>query len=167
MGVSESPLPIVEQIRNHPLYRERFARINELEGNRDFCRHGIVHLLDVARIAYIFTLERNLGFPKEVVYAAALLHDIGKGEQYENGTPHELAGAEIARAILADIDALGSVDKAAIVAAVREHRRYSDMASPLGKLLYEADKASRACYACLECDACSWSDEKKNHGIAV
>lgn len=157
----------VDQVRRHPLYRERIERIAHLERDRAFCRHGVAHLLDVARVAYIFNLERGLGFPKEVVYAAALLHDIGKGEQYETGTPHEIAGAEIARRILADVDGFDSVDKAAIVAAVREHRHYSDTASALGRLLCEADKASRACYACDARALCSWSDEKMNAGVAV
>lgn len=167
MAVEAASMQAVEQIRTHPVYREHLARIVELERDRAFCRHGMAHLLDVARVAYIFSLERGLGFGKEVVYAAALLHDIGKGAQYESGEPHEIAGAEIARRILADVDALGSVDKAAIVAAVREHRHYSDTASPLGKLLYEADKASRACYACLACEQCSWPADRMNGAIAV
>ena len=36
------------------------------------------HFLDVARLAWIAGLEQGLGLDKEIVYAAALLHDIGK-----------------------------------------------------------------------------------------
>lgn len=160
-------MPAVEQIRRHPAYREHLARVVELESGRVFCRHGMAHLLDTARIAYILDLERNLGFPKELVYAAALLHDIGKADQYETGMPHEQAGADIAARILADVDGFSAEEKAAIVAAVREHRRLSVAASPLGRLLYEADKASRACYACPAREGCSWPDEKMNAGVGI
>lgn len=160
-------MPAVEQIRRHPAYREHLARVVELESERVFCRHGLTHLLDTARIAYILDLERDLGFPKELVYAAALLHDIGKADQYEAGAPHEQAGAAIAARILADIDGFDEGQKAAIVEAVREHRRPSDAASTLGKLLCEADKASRACYACSAREGCSWSCEKMNAGVGV
>ena len=50
------------------------------------------HLLDVARIAYIRNLEKGYGFRKDVIYAAAVLHDIGKALQYEEKVPHEIAG---------------------------------------------------------------------------
>lgn len=36
--------------------------------------------------------------------------------------------------------------------------------NPLAELLYDADKLSRACYAC-ELELCGWSEEKKNHNI--
>ena len=41
------------------------------------------HLMDVARIAYITCLEQNLGIEKDVIYGAAILHDIGKYAQYD------------------------------------------------------------------------------------
>ena len=41
------------------------------------------HLLDVARLAWIFNLEANQEISKERIYAAALLHDIGRHIQYE------------------------------------------------------------------------------------
>lgn len=160
-------MPAVERIRLHPEYRRRLARLAELEADREFCRHGMGHLLDAARIAYILNLERGLGFSRELVYAAALLHDVGKGEQYETGAPHDVAGAEIARAILAGTGDFSPDEQEAIVRAVREHRRPSPGASVLGALLREADKASRACYECPAREGCSWSDEKKNAGVGV
>ena len=60
------------------------------------------HLLDVARLAWIFNLEANQEISKERIYAAALLHDIGRHIQYENGTPHQIAGLPIAEQILTD-----------------------------------------------------------------
>ena len=62
----------------------------------------MVHFLDVARIGTIIALEEGLELDREWIYAAALLHDCGKHEQYENGTPHEQASARIAPEILKD-----------------------------------------------------------------
>lgn len=45
--------------------------------DRIFCGHDMGHLLDVARLAWIFNLEANQEISKERIYAAALLHDIG------------------------------------------------------------------------------------------
>jgi len=41
----------LEAIRNHPLYQSSLRRLNDLERGRIFCRHGMEHLLDTARIA--------------------------------------------------------------------------------------------------------------------
>ena len=146
---------------------DHMKRIHRAELSREFCCHGIDHLLDVARIAYIRVLERKMPFRKETVYAAALLHDLGKAEQYEHGEPHEVAGARVATNILMDIDGFSALEKTAIVAAVAQHRCFADDASPLGKLLYEADKVSRPCYACVVRERCDWLPEKMNVGIKI
>ena len=141
----------VNEIWKHPLYQKYYARIEELEQNRVFCRHQMPHLLDVARIAYIRNLEDDMGFAKDVVYAAAVLHDIGKALQYEARIPHELAGVDIAEQILADLPAEAAYttdEKRMILTAVKGHRRLREDPEPLEKLLYESDKASRMCFAC-------------------
>ncbi len=160
-------MPEVEAVRTHPRFQECSARLEDAETDREFCRHQLPHLLDVARIAYVRVLERRLPFRKEVVYAAALLHDIGKAAQYEEGEPHEVAGARIAQEILQDVEGFDPREKTMIVAAVAQHRRWSSDSTPLGRLLYEADKASRACFACPARAACTWPDERKNWGVAV
>ena len=157
----DARMDTVEAVRYHPLYQKHLARLAELERDRAFCRHGIDHLLDTARIAWIFNLEYNLGFRKEVVYASALMHDIGKDEQYERGIPHEEASARIAREILDE------AERDAIVTAIREHRRLPEGASLLGTMLYDADKASRTCFACPVREDCSWSSEKMNLSVRV
>ena len=86
----------VQKIWEHPLYQENYQKLQEKEADRIYCRHGIDHLLDVARIAYIHNLEESDGYSKAVIYAAALLHDIGRYEQYEWGIPHEKSGERIA-----------------------------------------------------------------------
>ena len=159
----DARMETVEAVRSHPLYQEHLARLVELERDRVFCCHGIGHLLDTARIAWVFNLEYNLGFRKEAVYAAALMHDIGKDEQYERGIPHEEASARIAREILDDMGAaFDEAERDAIVTAIREHRRLPEGASLLGTMLYDADKASRTCFACPVREDCSWSSEKMN-----
>ena len=74
----------ISYIRKHPLYVSSYQRLQELEQERIFCCHQMNHLLDTARIAYILSLERGIGISKEAIYAAAILHDIGKGRQYES-----------------------------------------------------------------------------------
>lgn len=92
----------IDKISDHPLWKWHMAQLKEAEKDRIFCKHGIEHLLDVARIAYIENLEQNCGVSKEWIYTAALLHDIGRFLQYSKGISHEEAGAELAEEILKD-----------------------------------------------------------------
>ena len=110
----------IDRIINHPLFIMSMKKIHDYEIDRVFCCHGIEHSLDVARVAYITNLEQNLGFQKEMIYAAALLHDIGRWRQYEKNIPHEEAGAALAADILEDTafskEAIGQ-----ILAAIGSH----------------------------------------------
>lgn len=152
----------IDEILNCDLFIENLEKNNAAEADRCFCRHDIVHFLDVARIGMIINLEENIGIPKDVIYAAALLHDIGKHKQYFNRTPHEKASAEIAP----DILKLCGYDKKetdVIIDAILQHRNemvYSE--KNLRGVLYRADKASRACFACAAEKDCNWSEDKKN-----
>lgn len=160
----------VNAILAHPLYRECYARLEELEKDRIFCRHQMTHLLDVARIAYISNMEQGLGIEKEVIYAAALLHDIGKYVQYEDGTPHEQSGEKIASEILGSLsekDAFSDEENRMILTAIWGHRRLREGAEVLEKLLYTSDKASRMCFACPAEGECDWSTEKKNMELKI
>lgn len=160
----------LESIRSHPLYQESCQKILEAEQNRIFCLHGMEHFLDVARIAYISVLERQSTLSKDLVYAAALLHDIGKWRQYQEGIPHELASARIAETILADLpenERFTPEETSQILTAIRGHRKLRPDAEALEHLLYESDKASRACYACPSCALCNWKPEKKNMEIKI
>ncbi len=157
-------------IQNHPLYLSADRRLQELEETRVFCRHQMNHLLDVARIAYILNLEMKLGISQDLIYAAALLHDIGKGRQYEEGIPHETASADLAEQILADMPAklaFTSEEQQQILTAIRGHRRLRCDAEPLEALLYKSDKMSRACFACPAESQCNWSNDKKNMEIQL
>lgn len=157
-------------IWNHPLYQEYYRKLEELERDRVFCRHQMPHLLDVARIAWITNLEQGLGFDREVVYAAAILHDIGKALQYTEKIPHEKAGEEIAGRILDTLPeeaSFSEAEKDMILTAIRGHRRKREGMEPLELLLYESDKRSRQCFACPAEQECDWSTEKKNLEITI
>lgn len=93
----------VNQIWNHPIYQNELNKLQLLETDREFCRHTPEHFLDVARLAYIRALEENAPVSKELIYCTALLHDIGRARQYEDGTPHDEAGAAIAGQILNEL----------------------------------------------------------------
>ena len=111
----------VNQIWNHPLYQNELNKLQLLETDREFCRHTPEHFLDVARLAYIRALEENAPVSKELVYCTALLHDIGRARQYEDGTPHDEAGAAIAGQILNELG-FSMEEMEAIIAAIRGHR---------------------------------------------
>ena len=57
-------------------YLLQMKKLEQLEAERLFCRHGLSHVLDVARIAWIMVLEKQMQVEKEVVYLTALLHDM-------------------------------------------------------------------------------------------
>ena len=78
----------VNRICEHPVWKWHMERLTEYEKDRIFCRHGMEHLLDVARIAYIENLENNRSISKEIIYGAPLLHDIRTYLEYTEGIPH-------------------------------------------------------------------------------
>ena len=149
-------------IVNHPLWKENMEQIRQLEKTRIFCGHDLPHLMDVARLAYIEDLEKQLGISRESIYAAALLHDIGRAEQYTRGIDHDVAGVRLAEVILRDCD-FSEEERRQIISAISGHRdRTSALRQDLGGILYRADKASRQCLFCQAQAQCNWSAEKKN-----
>lgn len=152
----------IDRLLKHDLFLYHLHANEAAEAQRCFCRHNMVHFLDVARIGEIINLEEGLGVEREFIYAAALLHDMGKHIQYEDGTPHEIASAQIASMILADC---GFEDKETdvIIEAIKSHRDVSVVKERnLRGILYRADKASRACFACEAEAECNWKGDKKN-----
>lgn len=145
-------------------YKELLERLKELEKDRIFCRHGMEHLLAVARIAWIRNLEENLGLEKEVVYLSALLHDLGRVDEYEYGRPHHEAGQIRAAYFLKKIG-YPQQKREQILEAVEGHRRRETGKKGLASVLAEADKASRDCGYCKAYDDCKWSMDEKNHSL--
>lgn len=153
----------VNRIWSHSLYQEQYQLLQECEKTREFCGHSLEHFLDVARLMWIYNLEAGAGLDKELIYAAALLHDIGRGLQYTEGIPHDEAGVELAKKILPEC-AFSEEEEAMILSAIAGHRRSKaeNRTSVFGEFLYRADKACRNCMACPAEKECNWAPEKKN-----
>lgn len=144
---------------NHPIFISEYEKITDTEQNRIFCKHNIDHFIDVARIAYILSMERNLFLDKEIIYVTALLHDIGRS--YDE---HEVASAQIAGKILEEAG-FDSSEIKEICDAVSQHRRGSDTTTELAAIINEADKLSRRCFDCPAVSQCNWNDDLKNMSI--
>ena len=149
------------QILNNKKYTECLSEIKNLEKDRKFCKHDMEHFLSVARIAMLLNTELNLHIEKELIYAAALLHDIGRGEQYKTGVRHELCSAEIAPVILGECG-FTTEETEQITTAIANHRNAAICeCADLNGLLYRADKLSRNCFCCRAEHECDKEAEKK------
>ncbi len=156
----------VQKIVEHRDFVRYLEEIEEEEKNRIFCCHGIEHLLDVARIAYIFLLEAGVDIKKDVVYGTALLHDIGKMEQYKKKIPHEKAGVKLAQPIL-EVCGYDKEEISLMLGAIKNHRfGEKDKENKLYESIHRADKWSRNCMYCKASEQCNWSQKEKNKTIA-
>ena len=179
-------MPQVDAVWNHPVYQERYRALQRAERDRAFCGHDLQHFLDVARIAWTVLLERGVAAPyaaalpeddaadggamvvdtaadahcpkvaRDVVYAAALLHEWG-GPIDETGKPHDIAGPRIAAEILGTVEQdkrFSSGECEQILAAIAHHRASAGCAcgasaegvsgaGALADALRYADKAAR------------------------
>ncbi|MDO4302452.1 MAG: HD domain-containing protein [Bacillota bacterium] len=155
------------RILEHPKYRKYLAKNEEAEAQRRFCHHNMGHFLDVARLAVILNETEGYGIERELIYGAALLHDVGRWMQYQDGTPHEKAGVMLSLEILEDCGFTGEEQKY-ILEAIGNHRN-SDIKEEksLSGLLYRADKLSRPCFACKVEPECDWKQGKKNKKLIL
>lgn len=151
------------RIIEHPDFNRIIKEIETFEENRIFCGHGTEHLLSVAHIGYIDILENHYDIPKDVMYGAALLHDIGRAGQYRGEGSHHVLGAEIAKKILRDCG-YEEDEISAICLAIAAHGE-DNTDELLSQVLYRADKKSRNCFLCAAYDECNWNENKKNRGI--
>ena len=154
----------IQAIINHTIFIDYMKKNKEKEENRAFCKHDLQHSLDVARIAYILSLEVGLNLEKEVVYAAALLHDITKWKQYEDGTPHHESAMIPAKQILKDCG-FHHAEISLVLEAIQKHREHQMNQTTFAGILYYADKKSRMCFNCEVTEACNWSKEKRTSQI--
>lgn len=152
----------IDRILQNRTFSECLDKNRAAEAERCFCRHDMVHFLDVARIGMILNLREQQGIGDEIIYAAGLLHDIGKHLQYSRGIPHERASAELAPEILRDCG-FDEGETDVIIKAILAHRDSgSASARGLTGILYRADKASRPCFSCEAEKECNWKEERKN-----
>lgn len=127
-------------------FRDQVARIAEREKTRIFCRHDLAHFLDVARIAYILSLEEGLNIGKELIYTTGILHDLGRWVEYDTGADHALESRRIAAGFL-DRHGFDGEEQDIILSAIGHHRD-SEAIRPFDILFYRADKLSRPCITC-------------------
>ncbi|MCR5672126.1 MAG: HD domain-containing protein [Lachnospiraceae bacterium] len=151
----------VDNILHNRQFRELLDEIEKLEIDRIFCRHNMDHYVDVARLMVILAADEGISLERDIMYAAALLHDIGRRKQYTEGVRHEIASAGIAPSILRECGySFKEVDM--ITEAITQHgnEEIKDCRDLKG-ILYRADKLSRKCYLCKAFDKCHKDPEKK------
>lgn len=157
----------VNKIINHKIYKQEMEKIKYFERERIYCKHGLEHQLEVARMAYILTLEEQSGIDKELIYATALLHDIGRGVQYETKESHEKISVLLAEKILPECG-FSENEMRDILYAIESHReKDKNVLNGLAKVIYEADKKSRNCFSCESAHTCYWSTDKKNKKLEL
>lgn len=149
-------------ILKNEVYIKCITKTMEYEKTREFGHHDMSHFLDVARVGMLINLTEGYNIPKDMIYAAALLHDVGRAKEYEDGTPHDKGSVMIAEGILKET-AYTPEEQSQILIAIGNHRTASirDEKS-LSGLLYRADKESRPCYFCQAEPRCNWKSDKKN-----
>ncbi|HWJ04125.1 MAG TPA: HD domain-containing protein, partial [Verrucomicrobiae bacterium] len=115
--------------------------------------HDHQHAVYVARLGYLIALEQKLELPelKELIYAAGLLHDIGRWKEYQTGEDHAWVSAEFAEPILARAG-FSPWEIDIVCAGIREHREPGG--SQIGKILALADDLSRNCRGCTVKESC-------------
>lgn len=153
------------KILSHVEFKKRINWIENFEKDRIFCHHGLQHLIDTARIGYILVLEKGLNIPKDLIYATALLHDIGRYDEYNFGKSH----TEVAQSTVKILKDCGYSENEInqIVKAIQSHQEQPTKIKTLSDILYKADKLSRMCFDCNAQNECYWSDSKKNHEIYI
>ena len=135
-------------------YKSYIEQNCKADSGRKLCSHNLQHAIDVARVAYIISLENGYGIEKDIVYCAALLHDVAKWMQIQNKElDHAGEGALLAEKILVEIGMDVKVT-AAIKDAIIKHRFKDAGASNLARVLYDADKSCRLCQQCENIENC-------------
>ncbi|MDD6404583.1 MAG: HD domain-containing protein [Clostridiales bacterium] len=154
----------IDKIMDNPGFRKLMSTIKEKERDRIFCCHGLDHCLDVARIAYIIGKEEEINVDRELIYAAALLHDVGRADPEQTGREHHVLSVEYAADILEQCG-FTSREQEVICDAIGSHNTDGRERTGLANLLYRADKLSRNCFDCQAADQCYWPDAERNKGI--
>lgn len=143
----------INRILRSPRYKEYLIRNANAEVDRVFCHHDLTHTIDVSRVAYILSLEEGLGLAKDIIYAAGLLHDIGRWQEYADGLDHAISSAKLAPEILQECG-YSQMETYQICQAIKDHRAGAHPEMDLNRILYRSDKISRPCTHCPALDAC-------------
>ena len=76
---------------------------------------------------------------KGIIYATALLHDLGRADQYEKGISHEEAGAILAEEILTDCGYTRE-ERKFMTDTILRHRDMKEESESFASIFYRADK---------------------------
>ena len=146
-------------------YKQAQRMLEIYEENREYCKHGKDHCRDVARIAYMISLEEKLDIEKEIIYATAFLHDMGRIYEYQNVCSHESGSIIMAMNWLPECG-FSKAEIREIVEAIKAHGKKGRIGdSSLGKVIQRADKLSRDCFCCQARSSCKWPKEMMNMQI--
>lgn len=162
-----------------PFYQQCLDRNRIAEVDRKFCKHDFQHTIDVARITYMLCLEskslakfideNNLEGTeelKEIIYTAAILHDIARWKQYESGGDHAKLGADMVGELLQKYSYQpGEID--IIISAIRQHRSLGSSPNLLDNNLNLADDLSRPCTQCTAKSGCYKFEEMETGKIML
>lgn len=159
-------LETANKVLNDSIYINDVKRLADMERDRIFCRHDMEHFLSVARLTIIMCNERNISVDPDIVYTAALLHDIGRIEQYRSGIPHDTASAENAHSVLERVGC-DELMKQNIISLILSHRNENLSKNSLENIFRKADKKSRMCFFCSAQKECFWENDKRNMKIEV
>ena len=154
----------VDRIIYNDEYRRLMETVRNKETDRIFCRHGLEHCLDVARIAYIMNIEQGYAIDREIIYAAALLHDVGRADPDDTGRKHHELSVEYAGRILEQCG-FSTQENEQICDAIGSHNTDGAEREGLAYVLYIADKLSRNCFACKASAQCYWLESARYTGI--
>ena len=117
-----------------------------------------------ARIAYIMNIEQGYAIDREIIYAAALLHDVGRADPDDTGRKHHELSVEYAGRILEQCG-FSTQENEQICDAIGSHNTDGAEREGLAYVLYNADKLSRNCFDCKASDQCYWLESARNTGI--
>ena len=141
---------LFNKILKNSKYKSYYKKLKHAEMDRIFCKHDIEHSIDMAKLCMFYCKKNNVPYNSDVIYSAALLHDIGRAIQ---GGDHEKHSADIAMSILEEIQCSSSeIDQ--ILSLISKHRDFSQEINTVESLFALADKKSRKCYECKAQDAC-------------
>ena len=188
--VLKHPLFVNYTERIRELEKDRIYCGHQLEHSMDVARLAWIYymedmLSDTDQVGHFFAIDqvyaskedsegeeldvvwqKKCEMLKDLFYTCALLHDIGRAVQYETGVHHSIAGQELARQVLEDVQAPASwLGLILDVVAEHSHGEFSEGDRSLEYYIMKADHDCRLCFGCQASDSCKWSDEEMNHSI--
>lgn len=164
--INEMKLEYANRILKNKYYQDQLHRLCEFEKDRIFCRHDMEHFLNVARIAMILCGQKRIKLSADIIYSAALLHDIGRVQEYTEGIDHDIASQVTAAEILDSIECPLEL-REKIISLIAAHRKTELDPDTPEAVFNRADKLSRNCFECGARAQCKWKKEKMNLEIEV